>query len=211
MTDLIEETITNNISQATDKMITSFEEFSQRGSGWSLEKINKLELHVLKYHPLAGNTYIPLPKNLSDKKAVLNIQNDDAKCLVWCLIAKRLNIDRKDNPYKIEHYLPHESSIKLGDVECPVPISKVSTIENLNNVRINVLGYERGEIFPRYISKRSESNCVNLLLISTHHYCLIRNMSRLLGDVTARSMDMKPITVFDVCMDSLEEISQKVT
>lgn len=84
------------------------------------------------------------------------------------------------------HYLPYESEIKLGNVQCPVPISKVSMIEELNDIRINVFGFEE-EVFPLYISNRNDVECINLLIISSEdkkHYCLINSMSRLLGDVT---------------------------
>ncbi len=186
MVDLTFDTIESNIDQSIGKMLTSFEEFIQRGSQWELIAINHLEVRTAKYHPLAASSYIPLPKKISTKKGVLNIQNLDTKCLIWCLLAHKYKINRKNDPHRITHYLPHENEIKLGNVECPVPISKISVIEQLNDIRINVFGFEE-EVFPLYISKRSDEDCINLLLISSEdkkHYCLIRSMSRLLGDVT---------------------------
>ena len=40
----------------------------------------KLELHTVSYKPLRGETYIPLPKELADKKAIINMKNKDNKC-----------------------------------------------------------------------------------------------------------------------------------
>ncbi|GBN47954.1 hypothetical protein AVEN_10326-1 [Araneus ventricosus] len=80
-----------------------------------------------------------------------------------------------------------EQELRLGNVTCPVQHCKVSIIENLNNLRINVFGYEDEEVFPLYISKREDTRVINLLYIiqgDDKHYCLIRNMSRLLGDLT---------------------------
>ncbi|GFR06857.1 PR domain zinc finger protein 4 [Trichonephila clavata] len=79
-----------------------------------------------------------------------------------------------------------ESEIKLGNVKCPVHVTNISTLEKLNNVRINVFGFE-DEIFPLYVSSREDLDCINLLYISNEerqHYCLIRNFSRLIGDLS---------------------------
>ena len=48
--------------------------------------IIKLELHTVSYKPLRGETYIPLPKELADKKAIINMQNKDNKCFLWCVL-----------------------------------------------------------------------------------------------------------------------------
>ncbi|GBM75094.1 hypothetical protein AVEN_197451-1 [Araneus ventricosus] len=77
-----------------------------------------------------------------------------------------------------------EQELRLGNVTCPVQPCKVPIIENLNNLRINVFGYEDEEVFPLYISKREDIQVINLLYTTQgndKHYCLIKNMSRLLG------------------------------
>ncbi|GBM57571.1 hypothetical protein AVEN_97677-1 [Araneus ventricosus] len=167
-------------------ILEAVDEFIRRGSGWILDKIVHFELCAAKYQPLRASSYIILPKKLVDKKAVLNIQNEDQKCLVWCLNAHKLNILAHDS-YRASHYTPHEQEITLDGVECPVPLNKIPVVERLNNLRINVFGYEENEVFPLYVSKCVDEECVNLLLIAndeTQHYCLIRNMSRLLGYLT---------------------------
>ena len=50
------------------------------GTGWAFHAIIKFELHTVSYKPLRENTWIPLPKKLADKKAIINIQNKDNKC-----------------------------------------------------------------------------------------------------------------------------------
>ena len=37
----------------------------------------KFELHTVSYEPLRGETYIPLPKEMADKKAIINMKNKD--------------------------------------------------------------------------------------------------------------------------------------
>ncbi|GFV98082.1 uncharacterized protein TNCV_4448421 [Trichonephila clavipes] len=184
--ELMENTIAEHLESAFKKIQNLFEEFTQRGSGWILDKILKLELNIAKYQSLSPSSYIPLPKKLANKKAILNIKNEDQKCFVWCLLAHKLKIDRNYNANSIHHYIPYESEIKLGNVKCPVPLTSISTLEKLNNVRINVFGFE-DEILPLYVSSREDLDCINLLYISNEerqHYCLIRNFSRLIGDLS---------------------------
>ena len=50
------------------------------GTGWVFYRVKILELHTVSYKPLRGETWIPLPKELADKKAIINMQNKDNKC-----------------------------------------------------------------------------------------------------------------------------------
>lgn len=186
-TELLSNTIPEHIEGAISKVTKSLEDFVQMGSGWSISKILNVCLFVSKYTPLGGSSYIPLPEKIAAKTAVLNIQNTDQKCLVWCLLAHRLNVDRKDHPHRVSHYTTYEDEIKLGALTHPIPVTKIAIVEKLNNLRINVFGCEENEVFPLYISERDDEDCVNLLLITndeTQHYCLIRTMSRLVQNLS---------------------------
>ncbi|XP_054720146.1 uncharacterized protein LOC129229795 [Uloborus diversus] len=182
--ELVDHTVPEHLEEVLSKVENSFEEFLKLGSGWTLDHIIHVEVQCAKYTPLAGRSYIPLTKKMQAKKAVLNIQNEDDKCLVWCLIAHKMNTSRKDHAERVSNYTPHESTIKMDGVEFPVPLTKIPSIEKMNDLRINVFGCEEAEIFPLYISKREDEDVVNLLLIAneeTQHYCLIRDMSRLIS------------------------------
>ena len=50
------------------------------GSPWRLHSIIKLELHTVRYNPLRIEKWIPLPKELGNKKAIINPKNKDNKC-----------------------------------------------------------------------------------------------------------------------------------
>ena len=74
--------------------------FQSMGSGWRLYSIIKLELHTTRYNPLKGETWIPLPKELANKKAIINMKNEDNKCFLWCVL-RALNPREKD-PQRID-------------------------------------------------------------------------------------------------------------
>ena len=50
-----------------------------------------LDHHTVKYDPLGGSSYIPLPKFLAAKKAIINLKNEDDECF-------KLAITRALNP-----------------------------------------------------------------------------------------------------------------
>ena len=75
-------------------------------SGWRLHSIIKLELHTVQWVPLRGSSYIELPKYLKNKNAIINMKNDDDKCLLWCVLRAinpvKKNNDRIDGTLKIK-------------------------------------------------------------------------------------------------------------
>ena len=77
-------------SNVDDQIATSFQQLSNRiemfereGSGWTIDQIVKLEIKVATYSPISGSSYIPLPKKLKNKKAILNIMNNDEHRFKW--------------------------------------------------------------------------------------------------------------------------------
>ena len=64
----------------TEKIIEKMAALQQAtGSGWRLHSIIRLELHTVRYNPLRGETWVPLPKELANKKAIINPKNEDNK------------------------------------------------------------------------------------------------------------------------------------
>ena len=55
-----------------------------------------LDLHTVKYVSLGGSSYIPLPKFLVAKKAIINLKNEDDECFKWA-ITRALNPVEKDS------------------------------------------------------------------------------------------------------------------
>ena len=56
-------------------------------SGWIMESIDSEYLNISAYSPLIESTYIKLPNELKNsRKRLINIQNNDNKCFLWCHI-----------------------------------------------------------------------------------------------------------------------------
>lgn len=149
-----------------------------------IDEIQHLELKLAVYTPLAASSYIPLPRYLQLKHAVINIQNEDEKCFLWSVVAALHPATH--NPHRVSNYRKFEDTLNLSGIDFPTPLSQVEKFERQNNISINVLGYEE-EIFPLQISKIRSDKHINLLLISNdedRHYCLIKNKSALLSSLS---------------------------
>ena len=68
-----------------------------------------LNLHTVKYVPLGGSSYIPLPKFLAAKKAIINLKNKDDECFKWAII-RALNLVEK-NSERIDKELRETSKV----------------------------------------------------------------------------------------------------
>ena len=60
--------------------------FQRWGSGWIFRMVLKMDIHLNKYEPLSGSAYIPLPKILQRKKAIVNVKNkEDNELFKWSI------------------------------------------------------------------------------------------------------------------------------
>ena len=165
------------------------QDFQAQGSGWSLVSVDNIELHMAQYKPLDASSYIRLPKEIELTKAVLNIQNEDNKCIVWAILAFLHPVNSKDNPKRVTKYQPYEHELNCTGVSFPTPLKDIKKIEQQNNISIHVFGYDvKEKVYPLLLSKKViQDRHINLLLIGdgeNRHYCLIRTFSRLMNQRT---------------------------
>ena len=177
MTDTILERIANLINGS-----------SGGGSGWIFYKIIKLELHTASYRPLTGNTWIPLPKELADKKAIINMKNKDNKCFLHC-VSRALNLTN-NHPERIDKELiEKEDDLNMKGIEYPVSLKEdIDRFEKQNpEISITVLGFnEKDKVHFLRVSEHVYNREVHIILLlierdEVKHYCLVKNPSRLLS------------------------------
>ena len=100
-----------------------------------------LYLHTVKYEPLGGSSYIPLPGLLAAKKAIINIKNEDNECFNWA-ITRALNAVGK-NSERIDINFIKIRGPQLRGLKFPVNLSDIKKFENRNSsISVNVFGYE---------------------------------------------------------------------
>ena len=174
-------------SAVYDRSIQTIEEriqnFNQRGSNWRFQRVLSLDIHFTDFQPLRGSTFLPLPRKIKTKKAVINMKNNDDQCFKWSVV-RALNPVEK-NSERITKELKDQSEIlDWSGLKFPVDLKQIRIFEKLNpQISINVFGFE-GDVYPLRLSKSESEQTINLLLISDEekqHYCLIKSLSRLLS------------------------------
>ena len=169
-----------------ERVLENMYGFQRReGSPWRLFSIIKLELHTVTYNPLRGETWIPLPKELADKKAIINIQNKDNKCFLWSVL--RVLNPKELNPQRIDKKLmDKKNTLNMEGIEYPVSLNDINKFEKQNPaISIAVLGYEGKSVYPLRISDNTDrEHDIILMLIEeggVKHYCLVKSIERLLS------------------------------
>ena len=77
--------ITEQLNAALDRQLEELAGWTERGSGWVVDAIEKFYLDFARNDPLRGGHYLPLPKDLKAKGAIINVKNKDNECLRWAL------------------------------------------------------------------------------------------------------------------------------
>ena len=165
-----------------DVIFESIQNFNNRGSGWQFDRVEHLDININPYNPLSASSYIELPGNLAEKKAIINVKNEnDNECFKWAVTSAVFPAKEHGERLSKQMRKDSEKFVWTG-IEFPVSLKQIDKFENQNNYAINVFGYEM-VVYPLRISKKKDQ-VINLLLIAdeeTNHYCWIKNMSRLLS------------------------------
>ena len=119
-----------------------------------------------------------------DKKAIINMKNEDNKCFLWCALRA---LNPKDNhPERLDKKLKEkENTLNMKGIEYPVSLNDIDKFEKQNpTISITVFGYEGKSVYPLRISNNTDREHIILMLIEKDgikHYCLVKNQSRLLS------------------------------
>lgn len=195
---------TTNLSEwykvnVVDKILNKMEEFQERDSGWALLETLYLKVNINSFNPISVgfSTYVNLPTLLKNKKAVINIRNNDAYCFLWAIVAALHPAPKHKNPLRVNSY-PHFSTVlNYEGIKFPIDLKSISKFEYMNKLSINVYTMEKSEILPLTLTKTNFSTKINLLMIPGndqnittddtrsnqiyYHFALIKNLSRLIG------------------------------
>ena len=187
------QTVTNDVEIAEllqitqQQILNKIQKWISKGSGWTIKSVDGHFINVVKYRPLRGFSYIPLPKELQHPaKGIINMKNKDDECFRWCHI-RRLLPQNKDPQRIKECDKKYVEKLDYSGIEFPVSVKQYNKIEKQNNIRVNVFGYEEGKPYVIYVSKEKFNSCLNLLLITegeVGHYCLLKDFNKFMYNQT---------------------------
>ena len=192
-------------SKLIETLLSDVEEFNERDSGWSMIAISNLAIHINKYNPMKGSSYIELPEWVKNKNAVVNVKSTDNDCFAWAVWSAICQINSKKHPDRLQSYNEHYSTrLKFKGIKFPVPIKAVPKFEKMNNISINIFMIEKiyhrfdkeEKILPVHLTKQERELHVNLLYVTdgeNSHYCWIKNLSRLVSSQCSNANGKKYI------------------
>jgi len=142
------------LNKALTDCINNFEERAIKDSGMVYKETINIEFTVTKFstnsRPIEENTteetnifrsagsFIPTPECLKHKKHIINIQNKDNKCLLWCIIAHFIapyyHAERPTQYQQYEHLIYIPNNVDVAHMSDP----QLRRFEELNDISINV-------------------------------------------------------------------------
>ena len=186
--------IIESLDKAAEEINNKIAFWLSEGSGWTIVEIRSHFVNIVKYLPLRGSSYLPLPKELRNSMlGLINLQNNDDKCFLMDLV-RHLN-PRKKNPQRItQSNREFAKKLDFSGITFPVTRNQINRIEKQNKINISLFGYDtvKKAVFPIYPSPESYDDHLKLLYISSEddtgkfisHYVYIKDFNRLMFNFT---------------------------
>ena len=139
-------------------------------------------------------------------KGLTNTTIKDTECFKWCHV-KFINptITHLERINKQDKKIA--STLDYRGIHFPMKARNYKAVEERFNINVNVLGYQN-KVFPLYVSKKSNEQELNILLISNaekSHYVFVKDSSRLMySEVKAKNKHKKHF-----CMLCLQNFTTK--
>ena len=172
------------------------------GSGWIFEGVENVEILTVPYEPLRGSKWLPLPKHIADKKAVINLKNNDEECFKWCIAREIQPTDT--NPQRIDKKLREVAeTINMEGISSPTKVDEITKFEEQNpDIAVVVLALnEKENVVPIRQSKYSyKRKYLAILLLITNeekdfHYTLVKSQSKLIASQFSNQKKKKYLRV----------------
>ncbi|XP_033112614.1 uncharacterized protein LOC117113400 [Anneissia japonica] len=166
-----------------DRIVEMIERWGENGSGWIINHLEHLDIEIVRYNPLRGGTYVPLPNVLKNKKAIVNVKAKDDMCIKYAITSALHPV--KSHTDRPSSYARHLDELDWSGIVFPTPVKQIKIIEKNNpRLKINVYGWAEeggGYLHPVYVGGEHEGRTLINLLLYDNHYMWIKRMSALLA------------------------------
>ena len=150
-----------------EKILEALAKYSKNGSGWIVTSVEKIQIDRATLEPATVSSYIPLPKTLENRKALINMKNTDNRCFKWA--ATRALNPVSVHAERITKELKQQASkLNWNRIEFPTPCTEqqLKTFEKNNGVGISVYGAdEKDRVYPLFVSRAEKT--INLFFQKT--------------------------------------------
>ena len=142
------------MKEMINETLKKLSEYLKNGSGWYFKEVISLEIHLVENKPMKGGTYIPLPKFIQNKNAIISLQNEDDKCFVWSVL--RYLHPKEIHGERINDLKKYENELNFKDIKFPIKLKDIKKFEKQhpNLPRIGVFSIdEDNKINPLRLKK----------------------------------------------------------
>ena len=185
------------------RMVNNLQDFTENGSGWRIHQCMGFQYDLARYAPIAGGNFLPTPKSIVKKKAVVNLRNlYDDNCLVYSIAAALFVHDNPEqkSPRRVSAIpAKYLQQVPVEGLKSPYFVEELSTLEQrderlaLNCFSMHVEDEAR-HIIPIRISDYNYQPTrlmINLLLLydgnGRYHYVWVKNIDRLMCKTRGKS------------------------
>jgi len=81
---------------------------------------------------MRAECYVKLPRDITTKKAMINVQSTDNACFAWSAVATLYPAER--NSERESSYSHYTTVLNFNDIEFPMTLKNIGKFEHLNNV-----------------------------------------------------------------------------
>ena len=171
------------LSQMLKEIMVNLAIYQKNGLGWYFKEVISFEIYTVDYKTLKGKSHILLPDFLMRKKAIINMENKDDKCFLWCVL--RYLHPREKHSSRINDLREYENDLNFKGIDFPIRVKNIQKFENQNQnlPEINVFSVnDNNKIYPLRINKKDCQKTIDLFLFSKdekEHYCLIKKLFKI--------------------------------
>ena len=152
-------------------------------SRFVFDEVLHMDVNFHRLNLTRESSYLPLPKWLARKKAMINPLNKDQECFKWAVIAVSRWEDIDRNPQRISKLKKFKVDFDWSGIGFPVSFRDIKGFKFRNQISINILAIEGRQIY--ICRKGGNYECaINLMLImesNRKHFIVIKSLSRLLS------------------------------
>ena len=194
------------VSAMIEHMYQQIKNPALRDSKFVFNGVIHMDIDFHRLNLTRGSSYILLPDWLAKKGAIINPKKSDMKCFKWAVIAAMKWRDIDNHPERITKLKRYEDDFNWTGIKFPVSFRGIKRSEFRNEITINILAFERKQIY--ICRKRKEYDRVaNLMLITDHnnkHYVAIKSLRSLLSRHNSKHKESQPF-----CTNCLQGFAEK--
>lgn len=187
-----------SLDEEVNEMNRRLDEFVQKGSGWQLARVDKLEWRFVQFNSIPFHVgharNFKLPSNLVSKKAVINVINaPDGECFKYAVLSVLHYTDIPNNNQRASKYRTWLQDLDFTGIVLPFQACDLSRFERQNpQLAINLIEWKKdGHARLARGSPVTEGRKVVNILIVGIHYVGVVHINRLFNDREAHAKNTR--------------------